>query len=148
MRFVALMTALSAGLLLAAEGPQEDAAQQELKKLQGRWSRVSAVTNGRPAPEETVKQSTLTIAGDKYTLKMGDQTRQGTLKLDPTKQPKAIDIISAQGPNKGKSLLGIYELEGDTFRYCVAEPGKERPTEFASKPGGGHSLFVNKREKP
>jgi uncharacterized protein (TIGR03067 family) len=148
MRFGALITVLAAALLLAAKGAQQDTAQGELKKLQGTWSRVSAVTNGKPAPEEEVKQSTLTIKGDKYVLKLGDQTRQGNLKVDPTKQPKTIDIISAQGPNKGKNLLGIYELEGDTFRYCVAAPGKERPTEFASKPGSGTSLFVNKREKP
>ena len=30
-------------------------------------------------------------------------------------------------------------------RDCVAEPGKDRPSEFASKPGTGQTLRVFKR---
>ena len=46
-------------------------------------------------------------------------------------------------------MLGIYELEGDTFKVCFAAPGKaDRPTEFKSAAGSGHRLLVLKRETP
>ena len=48
---------------------------------------------------------------------------------------------------KGKTTLSIYEIEGDTLKICSVEPGKDRPTEFSSKPGSGHFLRVFKREK-
>jgi hypothetical protein len=43
---------------------------------------------------------------------------------------------------------GIYELNGDTLKSCVASPGKERPTEFSAKAGSGHTLRVFKCVKP
>jgi uncharacterized protein (TIGR03067 family) len=141
MRLTALLVVLtvSTGCVLAAG---------DLDAVQGTWKRVSGEVNGKALPEAEVQKTSLTIQGDKYTLKIGEQTRTGILKLDASKTPHQIDIISDAGPNKGKSLLGIYELDGDTFKYCLGAPGKERPTEFASKPGSGAGLYVNKRQKP
>jgi uncharacterized protein (TIGR03067 family) len=141
MRWASLLLVLSAGLVFAAEGGKD------LDKLQGTWNRESGEVDGKPAPAEEIRNGKLTISGDKYTLTIGEQKRSGTLKLDEKKTPKTIDIISAEGPNKGKALLGIYELKGDTFRYCLARPGKDRPTEFSAEAGSGHMLYVNKRSK-
>lgn len=141
-KVAALLLVLAAGLVVVAAD-----AKDELDKLQGTWARTTAEVNGKPAPEGELKNTTLVIQGDQYTLKTPDRDRKGTLKLDPTKSPKEIDLTPSAGPNKGKTLHGIYELDGDTFRYCLAVDGKDRPTEFSSKPGSGHGLFVNKREK-
>jgi hypothetical protein len=46
-----------------------------------------------------------------------------------------------------KTKLGIYEIDGTVYKYCLAPAGKPRPTEFVSKKGSGHSLGVSKREK-
>ena len=51
------------------------------------------------------------------------------------------------GPTKGKTQLGIYEVDGDTFRSCFASPGAERPTDFSSKPGEARTVSIWKREK-
>jgi len=56
--------------------------------------------------------------------------------------------LRAKGPDKGKTLLGIYELSDDAYKVCFAAPGKDRPTEFNSKEGSGNRLIVMKREKP
>lgn len=44
--------------------------------------------------------------------------------------------------------MTIYEVNGDRFRSCFAQPDAERPTDFVSKPGEGRTLSVWKREKP
>jgi uncharacterized protein (TIGR03067 family) len=143
MRRFSLLVAgvLVAGLAFAEEG------KKDLDKLQGTWVRVSVERNGKPAPADELKNSKLTLKGDQYTLDDGKEKRTGTFKLDATKTPKTLDIISASGPNKGKTLKGIYKIEDGTFTYCVAGPGKDRPTEFSAKEGSGHTLLVNKHEK-
>jgi uncharacterized protein (TIGR03067 family) len=41
---------------------------------------------------------------------------------------RAIDYDMTEGPTKGEKHLGIYELDGDTVKFCFAAPGKDRPT--------------------
>jgi uncharacterized protein (TIGR03067 family) len=147
MRLCALLVVFAAvGWTLTAAEPSDEA-RKDLEKLQGTWLRVSGETDGKAVPEATLKEQKLTIKGDKYTLVTGKETREGTIKLDPAKSPRAIDLMPTEGPNKGKTLQGIYELDGDTFKYCLALPGKDRPTKFTSEAGSGHLLFTNKREK-
>jgi len=67
--------------------------------------------------------------------------------IDPTKKPKAIDYTMTEDPTKGKTHLRIYELEGDTVKFCFAMPGKDRPTEFTAKEGSQRTLSVWKRAK-
>jgi uncharacterized protein (TIGR03067 family) len=72
----------------------------------------------------------------------------GTSQIDPTSKPKNLDFLIATGPDKGKTCLGIYEIKENCRKLCYASPGKDRPTEFSSKPGSGHTLVIFKREKP
>ena len=58
------------------------------------------------------------------------------------------ELAASWAWNDDKTKLGIYELDGDTYRYCLAPAGKPRPTEFASKEGSGHSLGASQRQKP
>jgi hypothetical protein len=44
-----------------------------------------------------------------------------------------------------KTQLGIYKFDGDMFIDCVALGGKDRPKDFASKPGSGYVLIKYKR---
>ena len=141
---VHVLAALAAGLVLAAAAPGEEKAKGALEKFQGNWSYVTVERDGKA--DDTSKDARLTVTGNKFTVKAGDKLlRAGVLKPDPTKTPKAIDVTYTEGPDKGKTLHGIYELTGDTWKVCY---GEERPTELTSKPGSGHILIVIKREKP
>jgi uncharacterized protein (TIGR03067 family) len=138
---------LTVGLLIGADAPKDDAANKELKKLEGSYVMISGEEKGDKLPETTVKNAKLTIEGDKCTVKVGDETVVGIHKLDPTKKPKAIDRKDTAGMFKGKTALGIYKLEKGEFTICFAAPGKERPTEFTTKSGTGVFLYVWKQQE-
>jgi len=136
-------------LTVGTAGAQDDAATKELKKLEGTWATVSIEAAGQKVTDEDkIKTRKLTTKGEKYTLKVGDETVQGTIEINPTKKPKTIDVKPEIGTNKGKTLLGIYELDGDSLKICLALPDKDRPTAFATAAENGQQLVVYKREKP
>ncbi|HXG12536.1 MAG TPA: TIGR03067 domain-containing protein [Gemmataceae bacterium] len=141
-----VLMVLAVGLLLAADD-KEDAARKELEKLQGTWEMAALEVEGQPVPAEKLQGTTLLIKGDRYIVKVKDQTYETIITLDPTKKPKTIDMVFLDGPNKDKVHRGIYELEGDTFKLCRGlGPDRERPTEFATWPDTGVFLVVWKRQ--
>jgi uncharacterized protein (TIGR03067 family) len=145
---------LAAGLLAATQGPaMDDPSKDDLTRLTGTWLTVSLVSDGKTlvgekTPSKDGPTTKLAYDGNKWMIKVGDRTvATGIIKIDATKSPKQIDVMDASGTKNEKTRLGIYELDGDTYKYCIAAPGKPRPTEFASSVGTRHSLGVSKREK-
>jgi uncharacterized protein (TIGR03067 family) len=145
---------LTTGLLAAAAvSANEGPALNDLAKLRGTWLTVSLVNDGKtlvdektPATEGSVTK--LVYEGSTWMIKVGDKTvATGAFTLNPTKSPKEIDILDESGVKNEKTKLGIYEIDGDTYKFCLAPAGKPRPTAFTSKKGSGHSVGVSKREK-
>ena len=128
----------------------EDAFKHELKALAGTWKPISSETDGNKTPEERLKESSMTRdETGKVIGRRGDMiVLEGTVKrIDASMKPKTIDTEVIVGDLKGKTIQGIYEIDGDTLRICVVLPGRgERPTEFTGKAGSGCSLTVFKRE--
>ncbi len=115
--------------------------------IQGTWLPSTAELAGQEFPDEVRKTIKLTVRDGKYTVTVGKQIDQGTTKLNSSADPKQIDITGVDGPNKGKTILAIYELDGDTLRICYDLSGKNRPAEFKSKPDTQLFLVTYKREK-
>jgi uncharacterized protein (TIGR03067 family) len=115
--------------------------EQDWKMVEGTWIPLNAELGGQKLPDEYLKDTKLILSAGRYTY----MTDQGTYKLIPVeapKAPKAIDITGVDGPNKGKTLLAIYELTGDTLRVCYDLEGKLRPQEFMTR-AGTQQLLVN-----
>ncbi len=119
----------------------------DLKDLEGKWKAVYFERDGKEVKLQNETFSTIT--GDKYVIKSGDNVvAAGTMKLDPSKNPKAVDITYTDGPDKGKTFKGIYQIDGDTSKFCRAgAPDQERPTEFKTKEGSGGFIVMYKRLK-
>src|SRR5262249_49136011 len=120
-----------------------------MEQLQGTWKYVSLEENGKAVTDDQIKECTLTFNGDKWTMKQGDKVVQaGTYKLEPSKSPKTYDAPVTEGEGKGTTLLGIYELSGDTLKFCHDNSGKERPKEFKSKADSNVVVATVKKAKP
>jgi uncharacterized protein (TIGR03067 family) len=144
-----LLALMALGLLVGADSPNDDAKKVQ-EKLQGTWKAVTAERRGKSKEDD--EEHHLIFDGNKFSIKRAGQTMiQGTFKLDPSKKPKEIDMKITEdenGKHQGKTALGIYALDGDTLKWCVAEPGTtERPKEF-SAPADTKLMFITlKREK-
>ena len=133
-------------ILLTAAARGQDAAD-ERKLLQGTWLPTAAEVSENPFGEATLKIMKLVVEGDKYAVTVGISVDLGTIMIDPAAKPKTMDIIATDGPNKGKTFLAIYELNGDALRICYDLTGKVRPTEFKTRKGEALFLATYKRAK-
>jgi uncharacterized protein (TIGR03067 family) len=144
---VGLVTAGGIGLLSAAD-QKEGADKKELEKFQGKWVTVSTTIDGKALEEDEIKNRSVVFKGEKLTLLYKDKERgTASLKIDPSKNPAQIDTTAEDGPRQGGTSKGIYKFDGDTLTICFVLDSKDRPTEFASKPGSGTLLIVHKRAK-
>ena len=140
------MVIVAASLLLGADAPE--AVKKEMAQLEGNWSMVSGERDGQALPDDLVKQAKRTMKDGETEVSIGGQVfLKAKIAIDPTKKPKTIDYTVTEGDNKGQKMLGIYELDGDTAKFCIAGPGKDRPTDFTTKEGSERTLTVWKRDK-
>src|SRR5438105_216350 len=118
------LVSLAAGLLVAADVSPEQAAKDEMKKLEGTWRYVSYVSRGEPVKALVDKK--VEIKGGRMIEKASQKrpTVARAIHIDPTKKPKGFDItqrVETLYHRDGKPvkeikeviLPGIYELDGD-----------------------------------
>jgi uncharacterized protein (TIGR03067 family) len=93
---------------------------------------------------------TLVIDSDTITgLHQGRFRHQGVLRLDSSVTPNLYDQTITEGPDKGKTIRGIYKIDGDRLTLCYVYSSKEkpasRPTKFAVPAGSARLLQTWKR---
>jgi uncharacterized protein (TIGR03067 family) len=148
MRRFAVGLFLVVGLVLAADDAKDkDLVKKEAEKLQGTWQLVELEQSGRKSGKDAIKTDKMVVTGDKYVLTLTGNTSEGVQEIDPGKKPKWINATTTKGEGKGQTYLGIYEVDGETYRECYAPPGRERPKEFKTDEAGGQILFVWKKAK-
>jgi RNA polymerase sigma factor (sigma-70 family) len=135
------------GLPVQVAGPKEQTKMKtDVEKLQGTWNIVTLEVDGAKMEANLFKGAKIVMKGDAFTTFSMGAEYKGTFKIDATKKPKQIDLMFTEGPEKGNTSLGIYELDGDIMKICLTIAKKDRPTEFATKPGSGLALETLKRE--
>ena len=108
-------------------------AQDTARVLQGTWT-ITAI-DGKPMPAEP--PVTLTIAGTLYwQARGGTINERGTIQIDGSKTPMAIDFRIDEGPGAGMAQLAIVEVTNDTMRLSLDLPGaNQRPADFSIRKG-------------
>lgn len=134
------------GFVAAVDVAAQDA-NKTSKSIDGKWSVSTAELAGDVLPPELFKKMTLVLEKDKYTLKSENLDDSGTTSVDTTKTPMQLETKGLEGPNKGKTFLAIFELDGDSLKVCYDLEGKTRPTEFKTAKGTKQFLVLYKRVK-
>jgi len=114
---------------------KQPALDKAFAPLQGTW--VVSDFNGQAPPSML-----LVFKGDKYEQVVADTVNErGTVKLDATRKPIAIDLVIQEGSDTGKLQVGIVEVTGDKMKLKLALPSDTtRPTSFNAEEG---FLMVN-----
>jgi len=133
----ALMAAAFAGVVIAQD--------KLLKEIEGTYKVTSMEKGGKPAPKEFSDSVTITIKGEDFTIKFGDDEKKAKIKVDSSKTPATIDLSPTDGPEKGKTFLGIVKSDKGEVTIAFAEKG-DRPKEFKSE-GETMLLKLKKEEK-
>ena len=143
---------LFAVAMIAAADDAKDKAEaikKDRKLYEGTWRVVALEVNGdKSADMDARKLSVVNGADGSWSLRSeGKEVGRGRNILDPSKKPKAIDLIVIEGDKDAQTVLGIYEITEKTRRLCYVPPGLERPTEFTSTRGSERVLVTFEREK-
>ena len=133
---------------IAVRAAEKEAGAKDLERLQGEWTMISGLADGTAVPEEMLRSSSRVCKSNETAVVVGGQLiMRAKFKIDPSKNPKTIDYEVLEGPAKGGTLLGIYEFEGETVKFCFGAPGQERPPKFGSQLGERRTFSVWQRKK-
>jgi len=119
----------------------------DIQKLQGLWEVAGGEVNGSAIPESDIPSITLTITDKSYRVDREGNIDRGSFSVDPSKQPKQMDIQPGSGQDSGNKLLAIYEIGEDSFKVCYAAAGEDRPTSFTTEPDSRRLTINYKRKK-
>jgi uncharacterized protein (TIGR03067 family) len=129
----------------------DNAAEQDLKDMQGDWQAVALEAQGQKAPAEEVKKFRIRIKGNAITFFPDGENRTHTFKLNPSKSPKEIDLVPGDGDLKGKTVGGLYALEKGQLKLCIpnfSQGEPKRPRALRTQAGDGLGLIVFERARP
>ncbi len=125
----------------------EEAAKAARSNMQGLWQYESFEEEGKAATARSLRRKTIFFGGNSVMMKdAAELVQAGQFTLDP-ETPGAVDLKILVGPFRNITMLGIYELKGNTLRVCYDTAGRERPKEFKSTADSGLFVAVYKRAK-
>jgi uncharacterized protein (TIGR03067 family) len=124
--------------------------ESDTGKLAGTWE--GYVVDGRGEnPNRGPVHLRLVISGNRmsaYDLSGPDTNKplgSGIYRVGARSPLPELDATGIVLPGKReRTFIGVYELDGDTLRWCVDNRGKERPSEFRT--AAGKYLLVLKRK--
>lgn len=135
-------------ILCVAHSQTQGQGPQVADSIQGSWIVQSVVDRGKMPPPEKIKGVTFVFSGDKLTIVVpsGDK-KESRFKADFRANPKTIDIVPLDGPQKDKTVPGIIELNGETLKLCLPHQStKQRPTKFEAPAGSDLNVIVLKKQ--
>ena len=119
-------------------------------RLDGVWK--GWIVHGRGEnPNEGEMEIELTVEGNRMTgrelgTKRGpaEGLGAGTFTMTGNGKTGNIDTDGTSGPQDGRHSMGIYELDGDTLKWCVTQRNRVRPTTMATD-RGNYLLILRKQ---
>lgn len=98
--------------------------------LEGAWVPIAASVAGQSLVVGELRVKYLVLdPGGIYSIidRSNHVVDSGEYLVDDAVSPRTMDIVGRDGPNAGRTMLAIYELEGDQLTVCYDLEGAERP---------------------
>ena len=139
-----VLVALAIGLVAAAPVNGQD-------RLEGTYIASAGEEAGLAFPPDHFMDTSVVITAKDiivYCAKTGEQ-RVYSYERVLAEKAQGIDMRVVVGPDEGKIVRGIYELNGDRLMLAFFPAGKEgRPTSFDTEKGTGQMTLDLKRVAP
>lgn len=140
--------------VVGAEGESES---RNGRTIDGYWKVTGVTDNGSPLSSDSIRGIRCVIDGGLLTWTCLDRKEKYRVEFSQGKGG-GIDLVRPLGRWEGvettplirellnEVILGIYELEGDSLRICLAEvDSTRRPSSFKSEEGSALTSIVLKR---
>jgi uncharacterized protein (TIGR03067 family) len=99
--------------------------------LDGIWQPVSGELRGQSLPEGSLNHLKLILGDGNYELIVGTTTAdRGIYEIIPQTSPQQMQITGTEGPNKGRAIPAIFELEEEKLTICYDLSGEKAPDDF------------------
>jgi uncharacterized protein (TIGR03067 family) len=136
----------------------DQAAKDELAKLQGQWKVVSFVNSGQTIDEIARLELVFEFKDQSLTVRANAAPnftpQQRVLRLTANTTPKLLDFAENDKAlaERRDVIEGVYALDGDSLQLCLKLDGGKavvanRPAAVESKEGSGVALFKLERMK-
>lgn len=111
--------------------------QNDLELLQGSWDVSELEMEGQTISGGMLANARVVITGNRFSSIGMGAVYEGTVTLNASASPRQLDMKFEAGPEKGNTNYGIYELDGDAWKICLATRSKVRPSTFSASAGSG-----------
>ena len=121
------------GILTVTLAVGDDKKDTQPIDINGNWKLIASTVEGKKVPADEIEKLkySLIFKDGKYTEASTAGNESGTYKIDDSKSPALIDFTITDGPEKGKTQLGLLKFEGDALTVAYAKPGStDRPKGF------------------
>lgn len=129
-RFVVACAAVLAFAVGASASDKED-----MEAIAGLWELTGMTRSGFEVPTEQLPTITFEFKADGTAIgELPEGRVEATAEIDSEAEPKTIDVTHTGGAFKDQTQYGIYEIDGDTVRFSMTDPGgdpEDRPKDFS-----------------
>jgi uncharacterized protein (TIGR03067 family) len=100
-----------------------------VSEFDGTWLPIAAYVSGEVVPIRELRIARLVLASGRYQIhdRAARVLDSGAITIDRAVSPYSMDIVGLDGPNAGKTMLAIFELDGDLLTICYDLDVNVRP---------------------
>jgi uncharacterized protein (TIGR03067 family) len=103
--------------------------------LEGTWVPVAADVAGKPLVVGELRVKYLVFDSGGYSIidRSNRVVDSGNYLVNDAASPATMDIVGRDGPNAGRTMLAIYQIDGDNLTVCYDLDSRDRPTDMLPK---------------
>jgi uncharacterized protein (TIGR03067 family) len=121
-----------------------------LDALQGRWRPIYQEVDGQMIAATEFASVIVQLSGNEFTVEKGGAAAYtGTFTISTLESPARISLMyktSAQPIFLGGPRPGVFQLEGDTLKWCFGPVGQHVPRSLNTFPGSESVLSIYQRD--